>query len=71
MRPEQRTWNRLKPNYSDIIVRYGKKQQIRLWERLGNNYLIGQIIEMDHVTHHPNRFVERAEFVISVTEHQK
>lgn len=29
-------------------------------------YLIGQIIIMDYVAHHPNRLVERTEFIISI-----
>lgn len=28
--------------------------------------LIGQIVEMNYVAHHPNRLVERTEFVISI-----
>lgn len=28
--------------------------------------LIGQIIEVDNVAHHPNRLVERAKFIIPV-----
>lgn len=31
--------------------------------------LISQVIEMNNIAHHPDRLVERAEFVISVTEH--
>lgn len=33
----------------------------------GTSYLIGQIIEMDNIAHHPNRLVEGAELIISVT----
>ena len=35
-------------------------------KNLGLIYLIGQSREMDNVAHHPNRLVERAEFVIPV-----
>jgi len=40
-------------------------------DSLVHTYLIGQIVEMDNVTHHPNRLVEGAEFVISITATQK
>ena len=40
----------------------GKRERER-----GTSYLIGQIIEMDNIAHHPNRLVEGAELIISVT----
>jgi len=36
-----------------------------------DRYLIGQVVEMNNVTHHPHGFVGRGEFVIAVTFYQK
>lgn len=39
-------------------------------ERIGKRvikYLISQIVEMNDITHHPDRLVEWAEFIVPVT----
>jgi len=50
---------------------YNTNKTKPLSDSLDHPYLIGQIVEMDNVTHHPNRLVEGTEFVISITVTQK